>query len=283
MRQPWWMTDTYDDDNEIPRQIFDAGGPHGVAITRVWPNGTTDRGWGMPDFMEAYNKRGFKSKLNVILSGYRQGKWAFAYIMRSMRIVCIDIDGKNGGFQHVGKLGMLPLTLAETSKSGNGYHLFYLVSEDEWDPNQGFALFTDRIGIQQGVDIRYTGCVYHHSTQRWNDRRLVELPEHIKQMLRERQQQQAAMYSNITKVLTSGDDEEVLLMHAALIEDLKKPIPQGKRNNTLFAIGSQMAVAQVPDWETLVHDRATEVGLDNDEASKLVNNIASYGSATVSP
>ena len=65
----------------------------------------------------------------------------------------------------------------------------------------------------------------------------------------------------------------------ALIEDLKKPIPQGKRNNTLFAIGSQMATAQVPDWETLVFDRAVEVGLDNNEAHKLVDNIGKYAPA----
>lgn len=279
MRQPWWMTDTYDGEHHLPLDFYGLAGPEGLALTRAWPNGTTDPGWGMPDFIEKYNARRFARVQRALLEGYTQGKWAFAIIMRSVKIICIDIDGKNGGFEHAGKLGMLPLTKAETSKSGNGYHLFYSVSEDEWDPASGFSLFADRIGIQQGVDIRYTGCVYHHSTQRWNDRRLVELPEHIKQMLRERQQQQAAMHSNITKVLTSGDDEEVLLMHDALIEDLKKPIPQGKRNNTLFAIGSQMATAQVPDWETLVFDRAVEVGLDNNEAHKLVDNIGKYAPA----
>ena len=282
MRQPWWMTDTYDIDEAVPREFGIHAGPHGVALTRVWPNGTTDPGWGMPDFISKYNARRYARTERALLEGYSQKKWAFAFIMRSVQIVCIDIDGKNGGFQHAGKLGMLPLTLAETSKSGNGYHLFYLLP-GEWDPDQGFAPFGDRIGIQQGVDLRVTGCVYHHNTQRWNNRPLVELPEHIIQMLRARQQQAAAQLSNIIKVLTSGDDEEVLLMHDTLIEDLKKPIPSGKRNNTLFAIGSQMAAAQVPDWETLVHARAIEVGLDNDEASKLVNNIASYGAATVTP
>ena len=64
---------------------------------------------------------------------------------------------------------MLPPTLAETSKSGDGYHLFYLVDE-EWDDEKGYGLLGDRIGIEQGVDIRATGCVYHHPQQRWNDR-----------------------------------------------------------------------------------------------------------------
>lgn len=280
MPQPWWMTDTYDNENAIPRELSDNAGPQGVAITRLWKDGKTDKGWGMPDFMKAYVRGRYKLALLKTLDGYRTGRHAFAFIMRSMRVVCIDIDGKNGGFQHVGKLGMLPYTLAETSKSGNGYHLFYLVSDEEWSDELGFAEFGDRIGIQQGVDFRGTGCVYHHSTQRWNNRTLAELPDHIKKMLRERQQSAAAQVAVITKVLDSGDEEEVLLMRDALVEDLKKPIPAGRRNNTLFAIGSQLFLAQASDWETLVRDRAYELGLDQDETNKLINNIRRYGTPT---
>lgn len=284
MPQPWWMTDKYVIDTEIPTEISDNAGPKGVALVRVWPDGTTDPGWGMPAFMQKYRTGRFMRTLDAIIKGYMQEKWAFAFVMRSVRIVCIDIDGKNGGFVGAGMLGMLPYTLAETSKSGNGYHLFYLVSDDEWSDDFGFAPFGDRIGLQQGVDFRATGCVYHYPSQRWNTRQLVELPDHIKKLLRERQQKAAAQVTNIIKVLDTGDEEEVLLMQDALVEDLKKPIPAGRRNNTLFAIGSQLFLAGRQDWETLVRDRAMELGLDVGETDKLVRNIASYApSSAVTP
>jgi hypothetical protein len=270
------MTDEYVVDDDLPKEFVDNAGPKGLALTRVWRDGTTDKGWGMPDFIEKYGKGRFMRTMQAVLQGYHQEKWAFAYIMRSMRLVCIDIDGKNGGFTGVGKLGMLPYTLAETSKSGNGYHLFYLVSDDEWSDDFGFAPFGDRIGLQQGVDFRATGCVYHYPSQRWNSRQLTELPDHIKTMLRGRQQKAAAQVANIVKVLDSGDMEEVLLMHDALIEDLAKPIPAGRRNNTLFAIGSQLFLAEVENWETLVRDRAMQLGLASDETDKLVLNISRY-------
>jgi hypothetical protein len=278
------MTDDYVVDVNVPAEFTENAGPKGVALVRVWPDGTTDKGWGMPVFMHKYQTGRFRRTLEAILKGYMQEKWAFAFIMRSMRIVCIDIDGKNGGFTGVGQLGMLPYTLAETSKSGNGYHLFYLVSDDEWSDDFGFAPFGDRIGLQQGVDFRATGCVYHYPSQRWNNRQLVELPDHIKVALRDRQQKAAAQVANIVKVLDSGDEEEVLLMQDALVEDLKKPIPAGRRNNTLFAIGSQLFLAGRQDWETLVRDRAMELGLAVDESDKLVRNIAAYApSAPVVP
>jgi hypothetical protein len=284
MPQPWWMTDDYVVEAEIPTEFTDNAGPKGVALVRVWSDGTTDKGWGMPAFMQKYRVGWFMRAREVMLKGYRQEKWAFAFVMRSMRVVCIDIDGKNGGFTGVGRLGMLPYTLAETSKSGNGYHLFYLVSDSEWDDSFGFAPFGDRIGLQQGVDFRATGCVYHYPSQRWNSRQLVELPEHVKTALRDRQQKAAAQVTNIIKVLDTGDMEEVLLMHDALIEDLKKPIPAGRRNNTLFAIGSQLFLAQVENWETLIRDRAMQLGLDVDETDKLVRNIGAYApSSTVVP
>ena len=66
------------------------------------------------------------------------------------------------------------------------------------------------------------------------------------------------------------------MMHAELIDELDKPIADGKRNNTLFAIGSKMKQAQIPNWDVLVGDRATQVGLDDDEIDKLISNINSY-------
>src|SRR5687768_13510194 len=137
--KPWWLTDKYDDESSISEQILmlDITGPKDLALVRAWPSGITDQGWGLQgaDGKDGFMARYMRSEFNPrsVLYGYGKGKWAFAFVMRSMRLVCIDIDGKNGGIEHAKKLGMLPLTLAETSKSGDGYHLFYLVDE-EWNP-----------------------------------------------------------------------------------------------------------------------------------------------------
>jgi hypothetical protein len=277
----WWETDTYDHDYAVPWQFEGAelSGPYGPALVKAWPNGKTDPGWGLtsnsgPGFMERYTKGNFKAA--PIVFGFNQKRWNFAFVMRSMRVICIDIDGKNGGLVHAGKLGMLPYTLAETSKSGDGYHLFYVTSDDQWDHDLGFAEFSDRISIEQGVDIRATGCVYHHASQRWNGRLITELPAHLKERLRKKQQTAAAQTAAIVGVLEGDDQEEVLIMQNTLLEDLKKPIPAGRRNNTLFAIGQQLKLAQVPGWEQALHTRATQLGLDMAEADKLVANVQKY-------
>ena len=66
-------------------------------------------------------------------------------------------------------------------------------------------------------------------------------------------------------------------MHYELLEELAKPIADGKRNNSLFAIGTKMRLAQVPDWEDKLRTRGDEVGLDEDELDKIVDNILRYG------
>lgn len=281
MPRSWWETDTYDEPIPVPvGQLEPHAGPKGIAVVRTFADGTTDPGWGLqskngkPAFMEKYTKGGFR--LSPVLFGYEQKKHAFAFIMRSMKVVCIDIDGKNGGLLHAGKLGMLPLTLAETSKSGDGYHLFYTVSEDEWDDELGFAMLADRIGLEQGVDFRGTGCVYHYQSQRWNRRQIAELPQHLKVRLNTYKQAKIAAAVVISKILDSEDEAEVVMMQDQLLQDLAKPIPAGRRNNTLFAIGQQLKLAQVPDWEKHLHARALDVGLDMDEANKLVANVEKY-------
>ena len=279
--KPWWQTDSYDLALPLPLAFEDNAGPKGVALVKAWPSGVTDKGWGLQPppgskdgFYPRYSRGEFNSRR--VLYGYRNGKWNFAIVMRSVRLVCIDIDGKNGGLEHAKRLGMLPHTLAETSKSGDGYHLFYL-TEEEWDPEKGYGLLNDRIGIEQGVDVRATGCVYHYPQQRWNGRGPVLLPDHLKTLLQQRDQKITATNARIAKVLADDDPMEVLMMHDQILSDLAKPIDVGKRNNTLFAIGSQMQAAQVPDWEEKLSDRATQVGLDPDEIDKLVANIDRYG------
>lgn len=291
MTLPWWRTDAYDVDQAMPPQ-FDTlwCGPNGVALVKAWPDGRTDAGWGLvgptrhgvvqPGFMPRYNRNEFLSRR--VLYGFNKGRWAFAFVMRSLRLVCIDIDGKNGGLEHAKKLGMLPPTLAETSKSGNGYHLFYL-TEEMWDPDKGYGLLSDRIGIEQGVDIRATGCVYHHQQQRWNHRMPAALPKHLLELLQNRDQKIAAQTERIRKVLANNDDTEVLIMQDEFTSQLMKPIPEGRRNQTLFAIGSQMAEARVAGWEQLLIDRGIQLGLPSIEAEKIVQNIERYSLTGVTP
>src|SRR5690606_30401280 len=127
-----------------------------------------------------------------------------AYVMRSVRLVAIDIDGKNGGLEHVTEIGALPLTMAERSKSGNGYHLFY-ETDDVWDVDEGFAQIPDQIGFVQGVDIRGTGCVYHFPAQRWNNRKVTKLPDWLRDQLLAKQQRMASQTSVILKTLSTMD------------------------------------------------------------------------------
>jgi hypothetical protein len=256
----------------------DRDGSNGLALVRAWPNGKTDPGWGGDTFMPLYLKGEFNARR--ALYGYERDKWAVAIVMRSTRLVCIDIDGKNGGYDSAKKL-LLPPTLAETSKSGDGFHLFYDVPGDTWDDDLGYALLGDRIGLEQGVDFRGTGCVYHHKQQLWNDRPVVALPLHLHEQLTNKQQKIAASHSRIVAVLESNDDLEVMMMHDDILGRLAKPIPQGKRNNTLFAIGSEMQAAGISDWEGKLYDRATEIGLGDEESEKLIANVAKY--AQVSP
>lgn len=255
-------------------------GPNGVAIVRAWPNGKTSDGWGLtgrngaPGFMPRYLAGEFLPKRH--LYGYERDSWAFAFVMRSVQIVAIDIDGKNGGIPAaIAMLANSAPTLAETSKSGTGYHLFY-ETDMPWDSNEGFAEFSDSIGIVQGVDIRGTGCVYHHKQQRWNGRSIAPLPHHLRELLEKKQQHKASSIA-ATAAIGTLDEMDRLLMQDDLVTELAKPIPQGKRNNTLFAIGSKMKQAEVVNWDVHIRDRATALGLDPVETSKLVANIDSYG------
>lgn len=278
---PWWMNDSFTVEEPVPTGILDLAGPMGTALVRAWPDGRTDVGWGLIGPMND-RERGFLPRymnddfnLRSVLFGYRKDRWAFAVIMRSVKLVCIDIDGKNGGFEHAKRLGVLPPTLAETSKSGNGFHLFYEV-DDEWDETVGFGAFPDRIGIETGVDIRGTGCVYHYSQQRWNGREPVKLPSHLATTMLTHRMRQSENRERASKVLSTGDKVEILMMQTEIEKDLAKDIPAGRRNNTLFAIGQRMKEADIADWEAKLEKRAMDLGLDSDEASKLSENVSKY-------
>lgn len=274
----WWKTDRYTMADRIG-EFEVLAGPMGPALVRVWPDGRTDPGWGGEQFMDRYLKGEFMDRR--ILFGYERGKWAFAFVMRSVQMVCIDIDGKNGGLEHAKRLGMLPPTMAETSKSGDGYHLFY-ATDEQWDDKAGYAMLNDRIGLEQGVDFRGVGCVYHHDTQRWNDRPPALLPDHLRTLLQHKEQRASATSARIVKVLGTQDELEILMLQDEIERDLAKPIPHGKRNTTLFAIGSQMCQAGIEDWEAKVEHRGRDAGLDMGEINKIIANIDRY-SGTKAP
>jgi hypothetical protein len=196
-----------------------------------------------------------------------------------MNVICLDIDrhaDAADGFVGVQQLGELPPTLAETSKSGAGRHLFYS-TDHEWDEETGFGRYNDAIGLAPGVDMRAVGCVYHHTTQRWNGRGIVPLPKELELALdlkAHRKLMHAAAVASAAAA--SPDDVEALIMHDSLLKDLNRVIPTGKRNNTLFAVGSDMKKADYPDWEKEIERRGAEVHLDRDEVDKIISNINSY-------
>jgi hypothetical protein len=284
--KPWWETDVYDVETPIPPELESIAGPNGIALTRAWPSGQTQKGWGLAKrdaagqviedgFIENYTTGVFLPRR--ALYGYERDdhKQGFAFVTRSMRVVVVDIDGKNGGLEFAPTLGNLPYTLGETSKSGTGYHLFYETNE-VWDPSEGFGDLPDQIGIVQGVDIRSVGCVYHWHAQRWNHRKIAPLPSWLRDRMIERYQARQAVAARIASITASQDPEDIMMLQAELSAELSKPIPAGKRNTSLFAIGNKMKVAGIPDWETQIEDRANQLGLDQAEIDTLIRNIGRY-------
>jgi hypothetical protein len=275
---PWWQTpEQYSVSSLLP----DIGlspweGPLGPAYVQVYDDGSTAPGWGGKTFIDKYRKRGFHARRAQAV--FDRHQTPFALVMRSLSMVCLDIDGKNGGIESAAALN-LPRTMAETSKSGNGYHLFYLV-DDTWNPTFGFDRLRDRIGWRTGIDVRATGCVYHYPSQRWNTSRPTPIPESLLVDLEQARDALADRAEYITTLRASSDPDdqmEFLMMQTSIQSKLTAPIPAGKRNNTLFAIGAEMKVAGITGWQEQVLDRSIQVGLDQDEAEKLVKNIERYG------
>jgi len=270
----WWTTDSYRTERVIPNQFDTFEGPEGTAMVAVFKDGTTQPGWGESKFMANYNRKRFTE------ARFRQrydAKDPFAYVMRSLSLVVIDIDGKNDGYEGVKSLYLENFpTLAETSKSGNGHHLYYSLGYG-WDPVTGFGTFPDKTGFEPGVDIKNTGCVFHYTQQRWNDREIAPLPDHVHKRLSAAQARKAFTAQRLaTLAAADPDDTEALMEKQELIDELKKPIKAGSRNTSLFAIGGKMKQAGI-EFEDLVFERGIELGLDDNEMNKIVRNIQLYG------
>ena len=279
-----WYVDptTFTGENPLPGGFYDLAGPMGPALVHVYKDGRTTPGWGLtqkdgPGFLENYQRNKFWARSK--LWAFKDSGTAFAIIMRSVNMVMIDIDrhiddGGADGF--VAARGIeLPPTLAETSKSGEGRHLYYH-SDDTWDDALGFARFDDMLAIAPGSDIRGVGCSYHYPSQRWLEHPIARLPRDLEDRINNRIVLKQAARSVLTTTAQNPDTEEALVMYDALLAELAKPIQVGTRNSSLFAIGAKMKAAGLPDWDTALYDRANELGLEADEAAKLVRNVERY-------
>lgn len=280
-KKSWWETDSYTRPEPIPAELLSHEGPEGIPVVSVNSNGSTQKGWGIegpngePGFMPRYLAGQFDTRRKLAM--FQSKDAPFAFVMRGLNLVCVDIDGKNGGLEHASRLGPLPRTLAETSKSGNGYHLFYY-TEDPWDHVTGFGEVPDQIGIVQGVDIRGLGCVYHYHTQRWNNTPIAPLPEWLRERLLERKKRRDSARVAAQKINTL-DELEKAMAHEELIEELQQAIPAGRRNTTLFAIGSKLMQAGYDKWDKAVIDRGHQLGMASLELDKIVENVNKYGAS----
>jgi hypothetical protein len=237
------------------------------------PSGRTESGWSAKDFVENFEKGRFAPK--HCLDYYTKFKQAFAFVMRGVPYVAIDIDGKNGGLA-TAQILRLPPTLAETSKGGNGYHLFYEVPGAKWDRRRGYQEMQDHNGIVPGIDVRGTGVVYHHHNQLWNSRPIAMLPKSLYDLLE--RAQEARQNVRLTKSGTEGlDEDELVLVHDKLRNQLEMPARVGTRNQRLFAIGCQMFASNYPNWDRSIMERGEELGLDVTEVNSIIENIIKYG------
>jgi hypothetical protein len=169
----------------------------------------------------------------------------------------------------------LPRTLAEFSRSENGFHLFYEVPGTEWNPLRGYDEFPDIIGLVPGVDIKGTGIVFHYPNQRWNNRELALAPAKLMELIG-----RARDTKRLTRQMAFGvstmDPDELVLVHDSLLSDLAGTFEVGKRNSKLFAIGAQLYGAQYPHWDTAIYDRGVQIGLELEEIADIIRNIESY-------
>ena len=273
MRNPnaQWFEDSnqYYLNKAIPTEIsYDK-----LSLIRVYPStGKTQPGWGGIDFMENYLQNAFSPERAIRF--FERYSSPFGIVMRSVPYIVVDIDGKNGGIP-TSRVLNLPPTLAETSKSGNGYHLFYLVPDAVWHELRGYDEFPDLIGLVPGVDIKGTGVVYHYPKQRWNGLPIAELPASLYKLLSTARDVKRA--ARLTREGAQAlDDDERMILHDELKEALSKSVPKGMRNQRLYKIGARMFAADYPHWDTALIERGTQLGLEADEIDELIHNITEY-------
>jgi len=245
-----------------------------LALVHVYDDSATTTGWGRESFMK--NLVAGKFRPQGYLKRFGHGR-AFGIVMRSVPLLCIDIDGKNGGFQ-AARVLELPPTLAETSKSGNGLHLFYQVpGEVNWHEKYGYEEVPDVIGLLPGVDVKATGIVYHYPQQRWNGAEIAFAPTGVMRLLdsRKRTLELSKQRVQASKLL---DPEERAILADELMDELQRPLPDGRRNTTLFAWGCK-ADGVVKDWPLHLHLRGEQARLSSSELVQIIKSVQSYRSS----
>jgi hypothetical protein len=261
--------DQYVDEKPLPRWMEKE---NNLSLIRLYSSGKTQPGWGAKDFMLNQRKNAFD--VNRALRFYHKYGQPFGVVMRSLPAVCVDIDGKNGGIKTANAL-QLTETSAETSKSGNGFHVFYSVTHAEWDALLGYNEFPDIIGLIPGVDIKGVGVVYHYHNQRWNERELEPLPKSLSTLITRTKTVRHSMRMMRTDVVDM-DPDDLVILHDQLKDQLNKKIPEGLRNQTLYAIGARMITAGYPSWDLALMERGHQLGLDEDEMADIVLHIEKY-------
>lgn len=267
------MTEWYEDNNQYQQPWLPTtelglfAGPCKIALVKVFGE-KTQPGWGHERFAQNYT-RGFFDRKNI-----NSGD-PFAIVMRSLRLLVIDIDGKNDGYVEAAKLE-LPPTLAETSKSGNGHHLFYSYP-DEWDNSDGYAQQPDRVGMWPGIDVKSTGVVYHHPHQLWNFKHIVDLPDSVWQQLQKRNERDSQL--RVTPAQAADmTDEDLKFRRDVLLIELSRPRTDG-RDTSLWRIGASLLNLGVD--ETYMAEKILAAGLkwgvDEDTITgKIIPNIINY-------
>lgn len=266
----WFEDNTQYTIPELPAQI---GKYPKLSLVRVYQSGKTQPGWGAKDFVENQKKNAFDS--DVALNAFHKYSQPFGIVMRALPFICVDIDGKNGGVETARAMN-LPRTLAERSKSGNGYHLFYRLPYTNWSDLRGFDEFPDIIGLVPGVDIKGTGIVFHYPNQLWNVLDIELLPPSLAVLIG--QVREIKRYARLTREgALNLDEDELVILHDQLREELHARMEVGHRNQKLYALGARMFSSRYPSWDIEVFNRGLELGLEISEVSELIKNIETYG------
>jgi len=267
---PQWFEDHEQYVNrDLPTQL---GNWPRASLVKVNSDGTTQKGWGQDDFVRNQEAGHFPVEKSLRLFA-RYGQ-PYGIVMRSLPMLCTDIDGKNGGIG-TSRVLNLPRTLAERSKGGNGYHLFYSIPYTLWDPVYGYNEIPDIIGLIPGVDIKGTGIVFHYPNQMSNLLDVAPLPPSLHSLVS--RAREIRHHARVTRADAENlDDEEKAILWDSLLTKLNARFAAGNSNNSLYKIGARMFSADYPDWQAEIARRGREIGKDEREISEIIKNIENY-------